>query len=278
MAFNIFLLLAVFTIICTQCNLPTVNAMIGPNVRVAHEREFPFIVAIKHINLENPMPIRDHICTAAMISKVHVLSAAQCTENRIIANTAILYGSNALIFAEEYRIRWWINFNQWTILKHRPLVNLDNDIVIIKLTREIEGDFQPAQLWPLPNNDITAQYVHLAGWGMTERRVLSLSLLTDSTVIITNNACEHHIRRETGRIFHIHERHFCSLGITFTLLQRGDFGGPVLYCNKIVGINKQVLPEARRELNNQKINIHTSIHFYREFIEDVNNDHFNWEG
>jgi secreted trypsin-like serine protease len=107
--------------------------MVGVNVKEAKPREFPFIVSFMRINTANPRPSSDHICTASLITRSHVLLAEHCTNNKVRNETMILAGSNNLNYGRVYRILWWITFNEWAQHRYIHLQNHMNDISIIKV-------------------------------------------------------------------------------------------------------------------------------------------------
>jgi hypothetical protein len=115
----------------------TVNAIIGSTVRMARPLEFPFIVSIMNVNVNNAVPANDHICTGSLISRQHVLSAAQCTLNRQWNETVVLAGTSSLLFGSIYGISWWIRFNEWTMYRQRPTLFEDNDISITRVNNFI---------------------------------------------------------------------------------------------------------------------------------------------
>ncbi|XP_011495580.1 PREDICTED: uncharacterized protein LOC105360385 [Ceratosolen solmsi marchali] len=259
-----------------QCNFPTVNALIGVEVRSAHVREFPFLVAFKHINVINPHATRDHICTGSLISRSHVLSAEQCIRNRNKNETAILHGTNSLSSCVQYSIEWWITFGEWSNYRNRQVEYDNNDISITKLTHDVQGILQTAILSTVPFVNLVDKSVRFAAWGVNNRRMMSRTILTATARTITNSACEHKISQLTGLRHEITNNYFCTHNSPFTLLKRGDFGGPVLYFNNIIGINKEILPQIANEYNHHKVNVHTSINYYREFIADVTAIFFEW--
>jgi hypothetical protein len=116
-----------------QCTFLTVNALIGSNVREARRHEFPFVVSLMHYNPVNPVPVQDHICTGALVSKQHVLSTAYCIINRLTNQTIVLAGTNNLVFGRLYGISWWITYNEWSQFMSQPLIFEENDISITKV-------------------------------------------------------------------------------------------------------------------------------------------------
>ncbi|XP_011495239.1 PREDICTED: chymotrypsin-2-like [Ceratosolen solmsi marchali] len=277
MEFKVFLLLAVCTIICTQCNFTTANPLLGPNVRHAELGEFPSVVSIAKTSSSNRANINDHICTATAITKSHILGSAHCLYERLYNNTVILYGSTALIFTRAYSIRWWIKFQDWSVYNTRRPEFLENDIAIIKLTEPIQANFQPSELSFVPYHELVNEQVTLAGWGISRRRVVTPNMQTSITKIISNPECEDRITQLNRRRVIIHHGLFCTYGVPYTLIQNGDIGGPVFHNNKIVGINKHTLPFTSSEFHPNKVCVHSSINYYRPFIMEVISDNFYWD-
>jgi hypothetical protein len=86
-----------------------------------------------HYNPVNPIPVEDHFCTGALVSKQHVLSTAYCIARKLPNETVVLAGTNNLIFGRLYRISWWITYNQWAQFRHRNDNDQDNDISISRV-------------------------------------------------------------------------------------------------------------------------------------------------
>ncbi|XP_011495578.1 PREDICTED: chymotrypsin-2-like [Ceratosolen solmsi marchali] len=242
MGFNIFSLLAVSAILCVQYNIPLINAMIGRDVHNAHIRNFPFMVAFKNINNVNAGPSRDHICSGALITTRHVLSAAQCLENRLINQTIILHGTISLVTSSPYTILWWITFNEWSNYRNRHLLFRENDISVTMLTHEIQGNVEPAVLSTVSFHNLVDEYIDLVGWGVNHRRFISPNLRTAQVKVLSNRQCEDQMQL-LGQVMEIHERHFCTHSEPFIILKRGDFGGPVIHHRKIIGVSIDVIPD-----------------------------------
>ncbi|XP_011495577.1 PREDICTED: uncharacterized protein LOC105360382 [Ceratosolen solmsi marchali] len=266
----------IFTSCRTQCNFPTVNALIGSEVRSAQSGDFSFLAAFRHVNLLDPHPTRNHICTGSLITRSHVLSAAQCIENRSPNETVVIHGSNLLDYCAEYNIEWWITYTEWALYRNMFLDIVDHDVSVTKLTHPIEEQFQVGRLAPISITDAVDKFVRMAGWGISNQRQISRAILLGSARVLFNDDCERRIFDASGRAVMIGESHFCTHNSPFTLLKRGDFGGPVLYYNRIIGINKEVLPDLVNRYNPEKVNVHSNIHYYREFILYVSNENFAW--
>jgi V8-like Glu-specific endopeptidase len=92
-----------------------------------------------YFNIDNADPADDHICTAAIITRTHVLSAAHCIINRIVNETVVAVGSIVLTSARLHRISWWITYNEWCDSENIVKEFEDNDISIIKVNNSLKN-------------------------------------------------------------------------------------------------------------------------------------------
>jgi hypothetical protein len=113
--------------------LPVTNALIGIDVTPVEQGQYTFIVSLMHVNLNTFNRVDNHICTAALVTRNHVLSAAHCIEDRLKNETVVLAGSNYLSLCTAYEIFAWITYNEWGE-RRRIFIEFDtNDISIIKV-------------------------------------------------------------------------------------------------------------------------------------------------
>ncbi|XP_011495567.1 PREDICTED: uncharacterized protein LOC105360373 [Ceratosolen solmsi marchali] len=227
------------------------------------------------LNFDNPRPVENHLCTAALISTQHVLSAATCTNDRLSNETLILLGDRNLNNCNIYSILWWINYDAWSEFKRVPRLYFVNDISISKLLRPVEHDIVPGVLLYMPNENLEASSAQVAAWGANNHHIITPYMLTSTVRFLSNSKCQSKLTKLEKSFVLVHERFFCTNAHPYVILFRGDFGGPLIYRNRIIGINKETLPQMDGNFHPSKINIHTSIFPYRQFIEDVTSIEYN---
>ncbi|XP_011495583.1 PREDICTED: uncharacterized protein LOC105360387 [Ceratosolen solmsi marchali] len=140
----------------------------------------------------------------------------------------------------------------------------------------MDANFVPVTISYIPNNELVNEQVTLAGWGISRRRVVTPNMQTSITTVISNSECADKIYETTRQTVIIHHGLFCTYGVPYTLIQNGDIGGPVFHNNKIVGINKQIIPNTENNPS-RIVNVHTAINYYRPFITEIISHNFYWD-
>ncbi|XP_011495232.1 PREDICTED: trypsin epsilon-like [Ceratosolen solmsi marchali] len=250
--------------------------MVGSNVRPATFGQFPYIVSLMNLKTFGSVPLYMHFCTAALISKCHVISSAQCTEKIIKNETKIHAGSLTLTNGRKYDIAWWINYNDWCQYKSRSPQFEINDIGIIKIDSMI-NDIRPGIFLLSNNRDLYGKNAVIAGWGKNSNGNISNSMMSAILEFISNETCELKIKYDIGKVIHIHERYLCTSAYYYILIQEGDYGGPVLSDDMIIGINKETNSLSDIPIQRRQINIHTGITYYLDFITETTRYNFQWQ-
>jgi V8-like Glu-specific endopeptidase len=106
--------------------------LVGFNVRLARENEFPFIAAILRRNVDLNTE-RDLICAATLITNLNIITSAHCMENEIVTGIIIMVGSVDLASNPKYYPAWWIEFDQWATIRLIHNHYNTNDISIIRV-------------------------------------------------------------------------------------------------------------------------------------------------
>jgi hypothetical protein len=68
---------------------------------------------------------------------------------------------------------------------------------------------------------------------------------------------------------------YTLINYNYYFILQGDFGGPLIYRNKIIGINKGTFPFTNANFHPDKVNIHVDVDYYRSFITDTTLSNFN---
>ncbi|XP_011506040.1 PREDICTED: chymotrypsin-2-like [Ceratosolen solmsi marchali] len=245
-----------------------VSGLLGINVRNVEPNEFSSTVSIVTFNQIEPQEQRHTYCTGSLISQRHVLSAEHCFDE--IGNTKfeILAESYNLTCAKRFYPSWWTTFDQWKFSTKKPNYFRDNDISIIKIVGSVSPDTQPALISLIsPQSLLYGLQALMVGFGSTHENANPTILHKGAVNIISKEECQGKIARLAGDIMTVHLRYLCSFSEPYTQIANGDSGGPLFYEGVIVGINKGLVPKFRNLFHRHKVNVHTGVDYYREFID-----------
>ncbi|XP_011498310.1 PREDICTED: chymotrypsin-2-like [Ceratosolen solmsi marchali] len=227
--------------------------------------EFQFIVAI--VEVDDSYSIEKNLlCTGSLLTKSHILTCEHCFEEIESQPFRILAGSNSLIDATAFFPLFWISFDQWAVNEGEEIVYPENDIAMIKLIVAVPDECPTVTLATFSENeDLYGLWTVTAGWGQIKNDILPIILHKAIVKIITNENCENIIKALAGEECPVPEElYICTKNLPYTHLGEGDSGGPLLYENNLVGINKALCPDI--DFSTYQVNAHLSIHYYRTFI------------
>ncbi|XP_011500583.1 PREDICTED: uncharacterized protein LOC105364372 [Ceratosolen solmsi marchali] len=206
MELQIYHLFGFYGIFCMWCNFATVEALIGENVRLAGESEFPFIVAIMRYVLENNMR-RNYICAGTLISRKDILTAEHCLTAQHLTGIYVLAGSSNIDQTYKYYPEWWITYDQWANSNNHVIEIADNDIGIVNLLQRVPRTIEPAHIFISPIESLYGLQVQTAGWSSIHCNILQTAEMT----ITTTTICELRASRIAKRQVTINNRTLCTI-------------------------------------------------------------------
>ncbi|XP_011500585.1 PREDICTED: chymotrypsin-1-like [Ceratosolen solmsi marchali] len=240
----------------------------GHNIRRPSSIEFPFIAGIIRRNRDF-ITERDTVCTASLITDKNILTAEHCLTNEVVNGLIIIVGSNDLESPSRYYPAWWISFNQWSKLPSSRTTIYSNDIAVINLSTIIRDRIPYGILSFLSYRELRNKDVVTVGWGEINNGSFPRLLHAVNLKVLTKTDCALRARALSGENFKINENLICTVGDPFALLMRGDSGGPLLYKNKIVGINTGTGPLPQQSFHPDKINVHCNLKHYNDFLLNI---------
>ncbi|XP_058797612.1 uncharacterized protein LOC131667886 [Phymastichus coffea] len=249
--------------------------LMGDRVVVAEPDEFPFVVSFRQKFLFYAF---EHFCAGTLITQYHVISAAHCFEGKNISeiNVAVA-GQNWRKNDLCYRIDSWLTYNSWAQNNGKPMSYPVNDVIIIKLLSKInKGTMIPISLSHLDDQQLYRTKALIVGWNVTSTLPASSILLKGEVTVLSPEQREHLFKLVTNEKITINKNYLATFAESYILVNCGDDGGPLLDKNNhLIGITRGKCPNiawgnfSEKFLNNYKFNVHLSVNYYREFIENV---------
>ncbi|XP_011500644.1 PREDICTED: achelase-1-like [Ceratosolen solmsi marchali] len=243
-----------------------VKALVGSSVRDALPDEFPFIAAIVN-DIPNFEYDKDLICTGVLANRQSVITTAHCLEQDFEYNIKLIIGSNDLLSLSQYHIAFWLSYNQWAQYSRIHVTFSTNDICVLRLTSHVHRTIQPAVIAYETYNQFNGQNIVLAGWGQINNTTFPRILQTSPATVLSNENCLARVNQLVSGQFIVDGNIFCSAGNPFTYVMLGDNGGPVVYRNRVIGINMGTCPHyENHQLHANKVNIHINLYVYQHFL------------
>ncbi|KAJ8688546.1 hypothetical protein QAD02_024341 [Eretmocerus hayati] len=242
--------------------------IMGPDVEVPKQGEFPFVVSIQ---IKDNDSNRDgtHVCTGTLISQKHVLTAAHCLSAKNKYNHfEILVGNTDWKKATRHFTNFWIDYNTWCEKRKKKIPEFHlNDLVILILTEKVENA-RPVHLSSKTNAQLYGLTAQIAGWGISNSGDVPSEMRKANLKILTNTRCEEKYKYINEIEPRFHKATICTQAQPHAVATCGLAGGPLLYKNyKLVGITIGLC--FKDVPLSEQVNIHYGIDYFRDFIEDV---------
>ncbi|XP_018407522.1 PREDICTED: chymotrypsin-2-like [Cyphomyrmex costatus] len=221
----------------------------------AIESEFPYQVSLRSYNL--------HICSGALISKRHVLSAAHCICGLIDEPSEELSAHTGSINLKEGEKHAVKDVKCHPNYVYGPEKSWIADLVVITLAKEIRIS---SSQWPiaLATYDVpVGQHAIISGWGRVRPfSWLSRDLQKLSVPIIDNNACQTYYKNTT-----ILSSQICTFEKKGIGACKGDSGSPLVHNGVLIGIFSWTKPCALGFPD-----VFSRVSYFTDFIKQVMQD------
>ncbi|XP_011495222.1 PREDICTED: chymotrypsin-2-like [Ceratosolen solmsi marchali] len=271
MLLKIQLSLAQILIFCHIYGFANAKPMVGQDISNITEGYLTLVVSLRKINPGNVEVEKDHLSSGVLVSRQDVLTTSHIMESIPANGFEVVIGSYDLRSGTRYFPFWWITFDEWATIYSVPVETQLNDIAIVRLLRPVPNEIIPATISPLPVENLYWANVLIAAWGKVEDGNYSRFLRSTILTVITNDFCALKIKVVRGFDVLVPKNIICSIRIPYAIMTAGDSGGPIFFNGKLVAIHKATCLYPNEFINPNKINMHMSLHFYRNFISNVIN-------
>ncbi|KYN09021.1 Chymotrypsin-2, partial [Trachymyrmex cornetzi] len=222
----------------------------------AIESEFPYQVSVRYYNL--------HICSGALISDRHVLSAAHCICGLIdepSEELSVHTGSINLKEGEKHAVKDVICHPDYVYGSEKSWTA---DLVVIMLAKEICISSSQSPIALAMHDDVPiGQQAIISGWGRVHPfSWLSRDLQKLSVPIIDNNVCQAYYKNTT-----ILNSQICTFEKKGIGACKGDSGSPLVHNCILIGIFSWTKPCALGFPD-----VFTRVSHFMDFIKQVMQD------
>ncbi|XP_011503421.1 PREDICTED: trypsin-4-like [Ceratosolen solmsi marchali] len=238
---KVHILISYCIILGSQYDYISTKPMIGRNVQIAAENEYPFIVSIIRISQHNTNSVL-HCCTGSLITRKDIATVEHCLENEQEDSMRVVVGAVDYRQGVRFPIQWWITYDVWAIF---------NGIAI---------DFEV-------NDVANIRSAEMVGWGLDNGTVINPVLKKATVRVLTNRDCVAIVSRLASRTVALDKRQaLCGAAHPYVIMTLGDNGGPLVYKNKLIGITKGTVPASIPVTDPNLINLYMSIEYYKRFF------------
>ncbi|XP_011501344.1 PREDICTED: uncharacterized protein LOC105364997 [Ceratosolen solmsi marchali] len=198
-------------------------------------------------------------------------------KRRLLNETAVIVGSINIRNGTRYYPIWAVDYFQWSTSRNKQFRDQMDDVIIMKLGMNVPDNIIIHSLASVPKENSYGLEIVAAGWGNTIHKVTPQILHTAKMQVISNEDCAIRLASLLGILVNLPEKFMCSIAEPYVLMHSGDSGCPIFFNEEIIAIHKTTIPfPDQPTVPSSKINVHSTIDYYRDFILDIINSERDW--
>ncbi|XP_011501333.1 PREDICTED: uncharacterized protein LOC105364985 [Ceratosolen solmsi marchali] len=241
------------------------NPLTGERIKLLTKNEFSSAACLLRKTNDNLLTI---FCTATFFTTSDLVTTASCLQLFETEGFYVQAGSHDVRLGESYEPTWWITFDQYIVKYNKTKLHDHNDIGVIKLPFSARF-VTPSPLSQLSPSQLIGKKVKVIGCTPCYSNPSEpLTIKKKAHVnILSNEECLAKAMKIREQNWCIPEYVLCTRNKPHAIMDDPDHGGPLILNGELLAITLGLMFFEESTEDKKKINLHLSIHDYREFFK-----------